>query len=100
MHTKSAFICIKVLFGMAWSFLAVYHLHFSKNNNTYLLCINKTKILTFIVISMFQKDEKIRILLLQKCEGLLKNEKLPWSNIELRAAINSVLTNIIESYEG
>ena len=42
----------------------------------------------------------MRILLLQKCEGLFKNEKLPWSNIELRAAINSVLTNIIELYEG
>ena len=84
---------------MSWSFLAVNHLHSSKKKKN-ISCVKIKQNFNFIVISMFQKDGKMRILLLQKCESLLKNEKLPWSNIELRAAINSVLTNIIESYEG
>ena len=48
--------------------------------------------------SVLQKSKADRLAVLQKCESMIKNKDLPWSDIQFRHAVKNILETVIESF--
>ena len=48
---------------------------------------------------LIQKEVKLRQVVLEKCEGLIKKKDLPWEDMDLTVPFVDILVIVIDSYD-
>ena len=48
---------------------------------------------------LIQKEVKLRQVVLEKCEGLIKKTDLPWEDMDLTVPFVDILVIVIDSYD-